>query len=450
MQNAPHRNKCTCITRTHSSLPHAMSSSNTSALSTTAASPLECLPTADLTPSGLLLLDSSDGEVELLQRHGDLLQLRSESVEPLSAHSQYKDRINLSAVVLTTHRLVFTSTLSNKEKRFLHLSNIHAAEPIATSVFSSHCKTRLSTYSLGELILVLPKKEPIFPILQKTLERRAWETASRLEQQQRLLTTASSSSSKRRVGVDAIMASTQRKHDRAAKLTDQAFTGDAETLLREATELVAIIHKYAATLQQSSSCPKQDNDDTTTTTTTDTTAPLADMLQDMGMTSALPVSSSEKSTVYYETLARQLADFLRPKLANNNTTPLMTLTDVYCLYNRARGTNLISPQDLLSAVEKMDSLPELQLQLQTFPSGLKVIQSSQFNPDEMGIKLQQMCVAHNSALTAMDVSRELKMSAVLAKEALVAAERKGYLCRDVTLESTRFYKNQFPEFALKW
>jgi hypothetical protein len=28
---------------------------------------------------------------------------------------------------------------------------------------------------------------------------------------------------------------------------------------------------------------------------------------------------------------------------------MMTLTDVYCLYNRARGTSLISPDDLLEA-----------------------------------------------------------------------------------------------------
>lgn len=32
------------------------------------------------------------------------------------------------------------------------------------------------------------------------------------------------------------------------------------------------------------------------------------------------------------------------------TGGIMPLPDVYCLYNRARGTELISPDDLLSAV----------------------------------------------------------------------------------------------------
>ena len=393
--------------------------SGTSALSTTATSPLECLPVAELTPSGLLSLDTTDGEVELVQRHGDLLQLRSEAMEPLSSHSEYKNRVDLRSVVLTTHRLVFTSKNNTNQKRFLHLSNIHAAESVSTSVFSQHCKIQLSTYSIGELILVFPKKETILPELLKSLERRAWESASRLQQAK-----AATSVSKRRVGVDAILASQQRKHERAAKLTDDAFTGDAETLLREATELVAIIQKYAATLNQKH--------------TTDNT--MADMLSDMGMTSALP--ASDKSTLYYETLARQLADFLQHRLQNG----IMTLTDVYCLYNRARGSNLISPQDLLRAVEQMDKIPSLQLKLRVFPSGLKVVQSHEYDEDEVGRKLQDLATTH-VCLTALDVSRLLKMTTMLANEALLAAERQGFLCRDVTLETIRFYKNRFPEFA---
>ena len=34
----------------------------------------------------------------------------------------------------------------------------------------------------------------------------------------------------------------------------------------------------------------------------------------------------------------------------------VSLTDLYCLYNRARGTELVSPDDLLEAVKLMESL----------------------------------------------------------------------------------------------
>lgn len=45
----------------------------------------------------------------------------------------------------------------------------------------------------------------------------------------------------------------------------------------------------------------------------------------------------------------QLADFLVAPMARSGG--MMPLPDVYCLYNRARGTELISPDDLASAVK---------------------------------------------------------------------------------------------------
>ncbi len=43
----------------------------------------------------------------------------------------------------------------------------------------------------------------------------------------------------------------------------------------------------------------------------------------------------------------QLADFLALHLDKHNGA--MTLPDVYCLFNRARGTELVSPDDLIKA-----------------------------------------------------------------------------------------------------
>lgn len=44
----------------------------------------------------------------------------------------------------------------------------------------------------------------------------------------------------------------------------------------------------------------------------------------------------------------QLADFLRVPL--ERAGGMMTLPDVYCLFNRARGTELVSPDDLLQVL----------------------------------------------------------------------------------------------------
>ncbi len=43
----------------------------------------------------------------------------------------------------------------------------------------------------------------------------------------------------------------------------------------------------------------------------------------------------------------QLADFLALHL--DKAQGVMTLPDVYCLFNRARGSELVSPEDLMKA-----------------------------------------------------------------------------------------------------
>lgn len=129
----------------------------------------------------------------------------------------------------------------------------------------------------------------------------------------------------------------------------------------------------------------------------------------------------------------------------------MTLTDIYCLYNRARATNLISPEDLLEAVGCMKKL-ELGMSERTFPSGVKVVQDDAFDDTVMAVRLKELAEEHltlnaTSGLTAMEVSRELHISALLAHEQLLESEKMGYLCRDETLETTRFFPNLFVDFA---
>jgi hypothetical protein len=56
----------------------------------------------------------------------------------------------------------------------------------------------------------------------------------------------------------------------------------------------------------------------------------------------------------------QLADFLHGPM--ERASGMMPLPDVYCLYNRARGVELISPDDLLHAIRLF---PQVQLRLFT-------------------------------------------------------------------------------------
>jgi ESCRT-II complex subunit VPS36 len=240
---------------------------------------------------------------------------------------------------------------------------------------------------------------------------------------------------KRKVGVDAILSQQKYRHEQAALVTDSAFQGDAESLLKEAGDLVQIIKKYVATLDKHENLDSQQEQDADR---------LVELLADMGMASALVKSDYRgREEAYFQQTARQLADFVRPKL--RQAGGYMTLTDVYCLYNRARASNLISPEDLLQAVSYMSTL-KLGMSVRHFPSGLAVLQDDAVDDEKSAT---QLAAAADSVtgITADQAAKYLKLSAVLAHEQLLAAELTGTLVRDETLESLRFFPNRFPDFV---
>ena len=131
----------------------------------------------------------------------------------------------------------------------------------------------------------------------------------------------------------------------------------------------------------------------------------------------------------------------------------MTLTDVYCLFNRARGTNMISPDDLLKALDLMKDLG-LGMSRRSFQSsGVLVIQDDAFDDEVMAKKLADLASSSMKqkaeptddigGITVIDVSRTLKIPALLANEQLQSAEQMGWLCRDSTIEGMRYFPNLF-------
>ena len=56
------------------------------------------------------------------------------------------------------------------------------------------------------------------------------------------------------------------------------------------------------------------------------------------------------------------------------------LVDLYCMYNRARGTDLISPDDMSIACTKLNQHSD-KFMLKEYSSGLRTMQSKEFNAD---------------------------------------------------------------------
>jgi len=467
-----------------------------SSSSTAFYTPFECFPYAPQTASGLLELEKN--EVTILHKTG--VELRSamatstatatddELPEPmvpvrrdgtvdtqlLASNPTWRDRRGGLLLQLTTHRVVlwkqqmqqqqqqnsdgdddqrqYRGGGQQQEGRFVSLALVLSAA--AETAWFKSPKVLLSTV-MGDVLLVFKEgqqqqhRDDFLEALDKALSRKEWEKTPDASKIQR--TTKAMTSHK--VGVDAILSKNKIRHQQARKLTTQALAAqDADALMKEATELVSIIQKYMATIERQELNAAAGSGGSSSSAGGEGAAAqrqLVSLLQDMGMTSCLNKSDFVgQLDEYYSQLARQIADFIAPKL--DAAGGVLTLTDVYCFFNRARASNLLSPEDLRQAVAVMDRPgSRLGMSTRTFPSGLIVLQLDKLQDATELLRREAAGsgVGFGSGIHELDAARLLNTSAFLANEQLLAAESAGVLVRDSSSEMTRFFDNKFNDWV---
>lgn len=96
----------------------------------------------------------------------------------------------------------------------------------------------------------------------------------------------------------------------------------------------------------------------------------------MGITGASDFNSQVSKDIagkqFHTQLANELEKFLDSVI--NKFGGVIGLVDLYCMYNRARGTDLISPEDLTLACEKINSSSS-KFMIKNYNSGVRTIQS---------------------------------------------------------------------------
>lgn len=76
----------------------------------------------------------------------------------------------------------------------------------------------------------------------------------------------------------------------------------------------------------------------------------------------------------------QLGQFLGPQV--DKAGGMMAMADVYCLFNRARGTELVSPDDLLQACTCFPQAG-VPLSIKEFSTGALVVQSRSHSTEQV-------------------------------------------------------------------
>ena len=256
--------------------------------------------------------------------------------------------------------------------------------------------------------------------LQDALERRSWSAAAAPGAKQEGFST-------RRAGVQGILRRQAQRENAEKVLASTAFE-DLDSLIEKAREVVAVIERLG---QQQ----KQQHEG---------------LLEGLGVSSvpnaAAAVTRSTAGGRFHEQLAREMCDLLLPVV--DSLGGMLTLQDAYCVVNRARGTELCSPEDVLCAAALM-APTGLPLRLQEFATGVKVLRRADHRDDLLAARLADMAEerhAREAALMPVDVAREMRCGVTLARQYLEMAEAAEAVVRDEGPEGLRFFPNLFPAF----
>ena len=290
-------------------------------------------------------------------------------------------------------------------------------------------------------------------------------------------------------GVSGILSRQRAEAAAREKTLGEAFT-DMSALMNKAKDMVQLAEHISRALQKQGELGGgggNNNDggsgggEGASASSSEAASEVEVMMLSLGITS--PVTRDSAGALYHQELARQLADWLPPVLKSRGG--ILPLPDVFCLFNRARGSELISPEDLLKACQLWAKL-RVPLQFRIFESGVTVVQSLDRSDDEVCALLSRVVASTSdnnndddddecggggggagvggvaSGVRSMSMKKKKKLGRidtygasvalgippVIAGEYLLMAERHGILCRDEAPDATYYYPNFFAECRL--
>lgn len=262
--------------------------------------------------------------------------------------------------------------------------------------------------------------------LYETIMARVWETS-----------TSSASASptsdgddkpvpriKMRTGIVGIERSLQERQKQTDENISMAFQ-DLSKLMTMAKDMVSISKVISAKIRERQGDISEDE-----------TVRFKSYLMSLGIDDPVTRDNVQNNTEYFQRLSTQICEMLLDPIMESGG--MMSLADVYCRVNRARGLELLSPEDLLNACQALSG----PIKLRKFPSGAMVLQLESHD-DEVVAEETATEVEKSDSLSVEELARILEISLLLAQERLLTAERSGKVCRDESIEGLRFYPNKF-------
>ncbi|WKY01608.1 hypothetical protein Q1695_015540 [Nippostrongylus brasiliensis] len=342
---------------------------------------------------------------------------------------------------LTLHRIIWADSSDPDRRLILHHSLVKSTEKHHKSMFSRGGKIivrlepapansvgpqRSSPYNYIRLVFRGGGEEDFYKKYEEALKRKTWQRSS---------SGSSSGGSRtsqgiqmRPVGIAGLEKRLAENHQRTHETISQAFE-DMSRLMETARDMVNLSKSISEKLRSRRG-----------EITEDETVAFKSYLLSLGVSDPVTKSVYGSGAAYFEKLAEELRTVLLEPL--KECGGMMTLPEVFCRVNRARGMELLSPEDLLNACQALSRKPDSPMELHRFATGVIVLQLKTASIESM-VEATAEFVKLNGSATASELATSHGITVILAKERLLAAEEKAMLCRDDSTEGLKFYPNRF-------
>lgn len=203
---------------------------------------------------------------------------------------------------------------------------------------------------------------------------------------------------------------------------------DLNSLMNSATEMIKLIKKICDQAVNTINSKDQSEEANI----------IQSFLQQLGMvenpvTEELLGHSQSTNSTYHLELAKELERIIESIITKTNqASPFISLSDLYCYWNRARGSSLLSPKDVIDAASTLPKIKST-YRMTKMPAGSLVITDLSFNTRIIGIIQQTVSnLPPWKNITAQELARLQKLSTILAKEQLAVSYLFHYSYKLIT------------------
>ena len=248
----------------------------------------------------------------------------------------------------------------------------------------------------------------------------------------------SSSISGMGLGIARVTNLMKKKMEQQTQMIQGSFS-DIQSFREKAKDMIELAQQIRAKINAHQGNKDANNNDQTL---------LNNVLSKIGFID--PVTKEVAGSEYYIKLAEQINDYFYDYFTKNPTIKVITLIDAYCIYNRARGGNTVSPKDMKQALDKFKSIAN-KIMVKNFNNEMIVLHTRDYSNQNILTMVTQFIGTKKGEdyVTSSELSKILNVKNVLLEKILIEDMLcSGYLLLDEYDLDVRYYLNKIKDYAI--